>query len=174
MQYTGLMSLNSVIGGLFPGDMLYQLFVFIILLVLLRKFAWAPLMNVMKERADHIASEIETAERNRSEAERASREAAEQLQETRQEAQSMIEDAKRAGQQQEEQIIETAREAADRIKQAAQEDIEQEKEKAILALQAQVATLSVQIASKIIEKEINAKDQEELINEYIKGVGAER
>ncbi|QTN00859.1 F0F1 ATP synthase subunit B [Sediminibacillus dalangtanensis] len=174
VQYTGWLIINAGPGGLLVGDMITQLFFFIVLLLLLRKFAWGPLMNVMKQREDHIASEIETAEKNRAEAERASREAAEELKKTRQEAQTIIEDAKHAGQKQEQQIIEAARETAERIKVSAQEDIEQEKEKAIKALQDQVATLSVQIASKVIEKEINAQDQEQLINEYIKEVGEER
>ncbi|QDP42241.1 F0F1 ATP synthase subunit B [Radiobacillus deserti] len=154
--------------------MLAQLFFFIVLLVLLRKFAWGPLMGVMKQREDHIANEIETAEKNRQEAERASREANEQLQKTRQEAQAIIEEAKKAGQKQEQDIIASARKEADRIKEAAQEEINNEKEKAIQALQDQVATLSVQIATKVIEKEINAQDQEKLISEYIKEVGEER
>ncbi len=174
MQYAGWLIINAGPGGLLIGDMLTQLFFFIVLLLLLRKFAWGPLMNIMKQREDHIASEIETAEQNRAEAERASREAAEELKKTRQEAQTIIEDARQAGQKQEQQIIESAREAAERIKLSAQEDIEQEKQKAIKALQDQVATLSVQIASKVIEKQISAKDQEDLINEYIKEVGEER
>ncbi|SDK15107.1 F-type H+-transporting ATPase subunit b [Sediminibacillus albus] len=174
MQYTGWLIINAGPGGLYVGDMLTQLFFFIVLLILLRKFAWGPLMNVMKQREDHIASEIETAEKNRADAERSSREAAEELKQTRQEAQTIIENAKKAGQKQEQQIIEAAREAAERIKVSAREDIEQEKEKAIKALQDQVATLSVRIASKVIEKEISAQDQEQLINEYIKEAGEER
>lgn len=169
---------NSLIlagpGGLLIGDMLTQLFFFIVLLVLLRIFAWGPIMGVMQKRENHIASEIETAEKNRLEAEQSSREAAEELKKTRQEAQSIIEDAKRAGQDQEQQIINTAREAAERMKVSAQQDIEREKEKAIAALQDQVASLSIQIASKVIEKEINAADQNKLINDYIKEVGEKR
>ncbi|WP_204498978.1 F0F1 ATP synthase subunit B [Aquibacillus albus] len=154
--------------------MLFALVSFAILLFLLRKYAWGPLLNKMEERENHIASEIDIAEKNRTEAEKASREAAEQLKQTRQEAQSIIEEAKKAGQNQERDILESARQAAERIKKSAQEEIEQEKEKAIKALQDQVASLSVQIASKVIEKEINAQDQEKLINEYIKEVGEER
>ncbi|MRH43962.1 F0F1 ATP synthase subunit B [Aquibacillus halophilus] len=154
--------------------MLVQLVSFLILLALLKKYAWGPLMNKMEERENHISSEIDIAEKNRTEAEKASREASEELKKTRQEAQSIIEEAKLAGQQQEQKIIEAARTAAENIKKSAQEDIEKETEKAIQALQDQVATLSVQIASKVIEKEINAQDQEKLISEYIKELGEGR
>ncbi|GAB2541859.1 F0F1 ATP synthase subunit B [Gracilibacillus alcaliphilus] len=166
--------IQASIGGLQGGDMVFSIVSFLILLALLKKFAWGPLMNKMEERENHIANEIETAEKNRVEAEKAAQEANEQLKSTRQEAQRIIEDAKKAAIDQERSIMEAANEAAVRIKKSAEEDIAREKEKAVEALQAQVATLSVQIATKVIEKEINAEDQEQLISDYIKEVGEER
>ncbi|RCW77432.1 ATP synthase F0 subcomplex B subunit [Saliterribacillus persicus] len=166
--------IGAEVGGFRAGDMFFALASFLILLYLLKRFAWGPLMNKMEERENHIANEIDTAEKNRIDAEKASTEANEQLKATRQEAMTIIEEAKKAGQQQEKTIIEAAHEAAARMKKSAEEDIAREKEKAIEALQAQVATLSVQIATKVIEKEINAQDQEQLINDYIKQVGEER
>jgi len=163
-----------VLGGFHVIDMLVMLFFFIILIYLVGKFAWGPVMDMMKKREDYIANEIEQAEKNRAEAEKASKEAVERLRQTKQEAQKIIEDARTAGLKQEQDIIEAAKKEAERIKQAAQEEIQNEKEKAIQALQEQVASLSVLIASKVIEKEISAQDQEKLIEEYIKEVGEER
>ncbi|KGP71968.1 ATP synthase F0F1 subunit B [Pontibacillus yanchengensis Y32] len=160
--------------GLLVGDMLFQLVMFIVLLVLLRIFAWTPLMNVMKEREDHIANEIDTAEKNRQDAERMSQEAQEELKKTRQEAHQIIEEARKTAKEQEQEILNSARAEGDRIKESAREEIEAEKDKAIQALQDHVATLSVQIASKVIEKELSEQDQEQLINEYIKELGEER
>lgn len=170
----GGLTIYASIGGLQVGDMLVTLVSFLLLLALLKKYAWGPLMNKMEDRENYIANEIETAEKNRQEAEKAQREANEQLKSTRQDAQQIIEDAKKAGQQQEQAIIQAANEAAERMKKSAEEDIAREKEKAVEALQAQVATLSVQIATKVIEKEISAEDQEQLISDYIKEVGEER
>ncbi|UJL45982.1 F0F1 ATP synthase subunit B [Virgibacillus sp. NKC19-16] len=164
----------GAIGGLRIGDILYQLFFFLLLLFLVKKFAWGPLMNVMQKREEYVAGEIESAEKSREEAEVAAKEAQAQLNQTKQEAQTMIENAKNAGEKQEKDIIESARQEADRIKQAAQDDIQNEKEQALQALQDKVASLSVLIATKVIEKEISAQDQEELINEYIKEIGEER
>lgn len=171
---TSGLTINAGIGGIFIGDMLTQLFFFILLLVLLKIFAWGPLMNVMKQREDHIANEIDTAEKSRQDAERASKEAIEQLKQTRLEAQSIIDEAKKTGQKQEQDIVAFAKREAERIKESAREEIENEKEKAVRALQEQVATLSVQIASKVIEKEIDAQGQEKLISEYLKEVGDKR
>ncbi|MBU5465268.1 F0F1 ATP synthase subunit B [Virgibacillus sp. MSJ-26] len=169
--YTDLLTLGVSVGGLRIGDMLTQLFFFLILLALLKKFAWGPLMSKMEERENYVANEIEEAEKNRKDAEEASREAQAQLKQMKQEAQKIIEDARQAGVKQENDIIESARAEADRLKVAAQADIQNEKEKALQALQDKVASLSVMIASKVIEKEISAQDQEKLINEYIKEVG---
>lgn len=173
-SYTDLLIVGAQIGGLQWVDMLVQLFFFLVLLALLKKFAWGPLMNMMEKREQYVANEIEEAEKSRAEAEEASKEAAEQLNQVRAEAQKMIEDAKAAGSKQEEQIIAAAKKEAERLKEAAQADIQNEKERAIQALQDKVASLSVLIASKVIEKELTEQDQEKLINEYIKEVGEER
>ena len=55
-------------AGFNGGDIIFQLLMFIILLALLKKFAWAPLMGIMTQREEHIASEIEAAEKSRVEA----------------------------------------------------------------------------------------------------------
>nr|WP_285853840.1 F0F1 ATP synthase subunit B [Oceanobacillus luteolus] len=169
-----MLSVGAAVGGLRIGDMIVQLIFFLILLALLRKFAWGPLMNMMEQRENYVASEIEAAEKSRAEAEKSAQEAAAQLNNVRQEAQKIIEDAKTAGIKQEQDIIASAREEAERIKKQAQADIQNEKDQAIQALQAQVASLSVLVASKVIEKEINEQDQAAFINDYIKEVGEER
>lgn len=173
-SYIDMLSVGAAVGGLRVGDMLVTLFFFLVLLALLKKFAWGPLMNMMEKRENYVANEIDEAEKSRAEAEKSAKDATAQLNQVRQEAQKMIEDAKTAGVKQEQDIIESARLEAERIKQQAQADIQNEKEQAILALQAQVASLSVLVASKVIEKEINAGDQEQFINDYIKEVGEER
>jgi F-type H+-transporting ATPase subunit b len=164
----------AVLGGFHVGDMVVQLVFFLILLFLIKKFAWGPVMDMMKKREEYVASEIESAEQSRLEAEKAAKEANDQLKQTKMEAQQIIEDAKNAGVKQEQDIIVAARQEAERIKKAAQQDIQNEKEKALQALQDQVASLSVLIASKVIEKEISAQNQENLINEFLKEVGEER
>src|SRR5699024_1528629 len=164
----------AFIGGLREGDMLVQLFFFLLLLFLLKKYAWGPLINMMQKREEYVATEIEASEKSCAESEKASQETAERMKQTKQEAQQINEDAKSAGTKQERAIIEAAYKEAERIKQSAQEEIEREKEKAINALQDKVASLSVLIASKVIEKEISEQDQEKLIHDYIKEVGEEQ
>lgn len=156
------------------GDILYQLAMFLILLALLKKFAWGPLMGIMKEREDHISNEITAAENSRLEAKKLLEEQRELLKQSRLEAQGLIENAKKQGDVQREEIITLARSESERLKESAKIEIEQQKDKAVTAIREQVASLSVLIASKVIEKELSAADQEKLINDYIQEAGEGR
>ncbi|TMU84141.1 F0F1 ATP synthase subunit B [Bacillus sp. BHET2] len=156
------------------GDIVFQLIMFLVLMALLKKFAWGPLMGIMKDRENHIAGEITAAEKSRTEANNILEEQKKLLKEARLEAQSMIENSKKQGSEQREEIIATARQEAERLKESAKREIETQKEQAVAALQKQVASLSVLIASKVIEKELSADDQQKLINDYIQEVGEER
>lgn len=159
--------------GIAWGDALYQLLAFLVLMWLLKKFAWGPLMNVMKQREEHVANEIDQAEKARKEAEKLLAQHQQMVKEARQQSQEFIEQAKLQGETQKEEIITAARQEAERLKESARLEIQQERENAVKALREQVASLSVLIASKVIEKELNEKDQEALIQEYIKKAGEE-
>jgi F-type H+-transporting ATPase subunit b len=156
------------------GDMIFQLVIFLILLALLKKFAWKPLMGIMKQREEHISNEINAAEASSLEAKKLLEEQRALLKEARSEAQVLIENAKKQGDVQRDEIITIARTEAERIKESAKLEIEQQKEKAVAAIREQVASLSVLIASKVIEKEITAANQDQLINDYIKEAGEKR
>ena len=170
-----VLSSSLVFGVAFNGgDILFQLVMFIVLLALLKKFAWGPLMGIMKQREEHVAGEIEAAEQSRQEAKKLLEEQRNLLKQAREEAQGLIEGAKKQGDLQREEIITAARTGSERIKESAKLEIDQQKEKAVAAIREQVASLSVLIASKVIEKELSAEDQEKLINEYIQEVGEGR
>jgi F-type H+-transporting ATPase subunit b len=158
-------------SGFNGGDIIFQLLMFIILLALMKKYAWGPLMGIIKEREELIAGEIGAAEKSRVEASKILEEQRALLKEARQEAHVLIENAKKQGDLQREEIIVAARSESERIKEAAKLEIEQQKEKAVTAIREQVASLSVLVASKVIEKELTAADQEKLINEYIQEAG---
>jgi len=161
-------------GGVTLGDAVYQLIIFLILLALLKKFAWGPLTGIMKQREEHIASQIDSAEQAKKDADALLEQHRQMLKEARQEAQTLIDNARKLGDEQREEIIQAARAEAVRLKEAAKMEIEQQKEQAVAALREQVASLSVLIASKVIEKELSEQDQAQLIEEYIKEVGEER
>ncbi|MFV8826328.1 F0F1 ATP synthase subunit B [Alkalihalobacterium sp. APHAB7] len=154
-------------------DAIYQLIMFFILMALLRKWAWGPIMNMMKQREEHIANEIDTAEKNRKDAVKYLEEQREAIKQARQEAQEIVENAKKLSAKQGEEIVATAKAEAERMKDSALAEIQREKEQAVSALREQVTSLSVLIATKVIEKELDEKQQDQLIQEYLKEVGEE-
>ncbi|WPF79394.1 F0F1 ATP synthase subunit B [Bacillus velezensis] len=156
------------------GDILFQLLAMLVLLALLKKFALGPLLNIMKQREDHIAGEITSAEERNKEAQKLIEEQRVLLKEAKQESQSLIENAKKLGEKQKEDIIQAARAESETLKEAARTEIVKEKEQAVSALREQVASLSVLIASKVIEKELDEQAQEQLIQDYLKEVGESR
>lgn len=175
---TNMFVLGAATGGeesfINGGDIIFQLLAFLILLALLRKYAFGPLMGIMKQREEHIANEIKSAEENHLEAKKLAEEQREMIKQSRVEASQLIENAKKLGEEQKDEIIRLARSEAERLKESAKQEIQTQKEQAITALREQVASLSVLIASKVIEKELSEQDQEKLINEYIKEVGEGR
>ena len=138
---------------------------------LVKKYAWGPLMKVMRDREEYVANEISEAEKARKEAVTLLEKHKQMVKEVREESQALIERAKKQGESQKEEIIQAARMEAERLKETARLEIQQEKENAVKELREQVASLSVLIASKVIEKELDEKDQEALIQDYIKKAG---
>ncbi len=154
-------------------DVIYQLAGFVVLLLILKKFAFGPIMDMMEKREKHVADQISTAEKNREEAEKYIEEQREAIKGARAEAKEIVENARKMAQRQEKDIIANAEKQAERKLQEAIASIKQEEEQAISALREQVSSLSVLVASKVIEKELDEKEQEKLIQETLKEVGEE-
>ncbi|CAI2646551.1 F0F1 ATP synthase subunit B [Apilactobacillus apinorum] len=158
-------------GGLYFGNMIFTAVVFIILMLLIMHFAWKPLSEMMEKRANKIAEDINSAEKSRKEAEDLAKQREDALSKSREDANGIINNAKQSAQVQGEQIISSARNDAQSIKASAQKDIEQERQDALANTKNDVANLSIEIASKIIQKELKADDQKALIDSYIEGLG---
>ncbi|MCD9022247.1 F0F1 ATP synthase subunit B [Cohnella silvisoli] len=148
-----------------------QLVSFAILFWLLSRFAFKPLFSVMEKRRQLVQEQMESAQNNRTDAERLIEEQKQALQQARKEAYDIIEQAKTTGSKQADEIVLAARNESNRIKEDAIRDIETEKNKAVAALKAQVSGLSVLIASKIIEKQVDEQSQKQLVDQYLQDVG---
>ncbi|RXT01120.1 F0F1 ATP synthase subunit B [Ammoniphilus sp. CFH 90114] len=153
------------------GTALYQLFVFLVLFLLLRKYALGPIMGVMESRSQKIANDIAAAEKNREEAMKLLEEQKNELKAARQDAQKVLETARVSAEKQAEDIVAKAKEEAEQFKKSAQTEIAREKEQAMAALREQVGALSVMLATKIIEKELDGQQQEKLVTDFLKEVG---
>ncbi|CAJ1228875.1 MULTISPECIES: F0F1 ATP synthase subunit B [Lactiplantibacillus] len=158
-------------SGLYLGDMLFIAISFIILMALIAVVAWNPITKMMGERADKIANDIDSAQKSRQEANDLADQRRDALSHSRTEASGIVADAKQSGEKQRATIVADAQNEATQYKQNARKDIEQERQDALKNVQSDVADISVEIASKIIKKQLDPEGQQALINSYIEGLG---
>nr|WP_238988118.1 F0F1 ATP synthase subunit B [Filibacter tadaridae] len=156
------------------GDILVTLIFFMILMFLLKKFAWGPLMGIMDQRAELIANEISAAEQSRSESHKLLEEQRNLLKEARENAQSIVENARNQGEAQRAELMATARAEVNRMKESATIEIATEKDKAVAAVREEFVSLSILAASKVLGKEISEEDNRALIEETITKAGEGR
>jgi F-type H+-transporting ATPase subunit b len=155
----------------FNATLLAQIVDFIILLVFLRMVAFKPLAKVLSDRSENIASNIAAAEQERQEAEQLKAGYEAEMRRAREQTQEIIQKATKAGEDQALGIIENAKNEAGRLKDAALAEIEREKQRAVAELREQVATLSVLVAGKIINKNMTNQIQRNMIDDFIKEAG---
>ncbi|AEB73121.1 F0F1 ATP synthase subunit B [Lentilactobacillus buchneri] len=165
----------SVVGAqLYVGDMLFVMITFLVLMWLVKIVAWKPITKMMQDRSDKIVNDIDSAKESRTKAAELAQKRQAELDKTRDDANTIINTAKQNGQRQQEQIVEDARNEASNLKSSAEKDIEQERQEALANSRKDVASLSVEIASKIISKELNEDDQKGLVDSYIEGLGKQK
>lgn len=146
---------------------------FLVLLLALKKFAWGPVVDMMQAREDKIASDIDNAEKSKIEADKLGKQREMELKQSRTEAQGIIAQAKETAENNAHAILIEAQEHATRIKKQAHEDLRIERERMIDEAKKEVADLSVEIASKILKKELSASTHQELIQSSIEKLGVD-
>jgi F-type H+-transporting ATPase subunit b len=154
-----------------PGLIIWTLISFFILLVLLKKVAFPPILKGMKKREETIKQQLEEAQKTKKEAENLLEDYKRQLAEARSEAQKIINEGKSLGENMRKEIVQKAQAESNQIVKRAQEEIELQKQKAILELQEKIADLSIMAATKIINKSLNTEDNRRLVEEYVSKVG---
>lgn len=158
------------LGFEFP-KFLWQVVNFLILLWILKKFAYKPILSMLDERKKSIEDAINNAESAKTEAANLRKEYETRLAEAKQEAQDIIAKATKLGEEMKNDIVANAQAEATKAIKRAQEEINREKDQAIAALRDEVATLAVMAAGKVLGKAISVEDHQKLVNEFVTEVG---
>ena len=149
---------------------LMQILNFVILLVLLYGLLWQPLVTFLDKRRAEIRQEIESARQTNAKAQQALTDYEARLASARAERQSLIEDGKREGRREREAIVDQARGQAERLLGNARQEAAAEVEHAREALRHEVGGLSVQVAQRILEREIEDADHQAMIDDLVKDI----
>lgn len=165
------MTLGLILGASTTlGDSLVTLISFLLLFVVIKSVAWKPLMNMLAQREEAINADLDKAETARLSAEQQLAEVELQLREARTKANDTLSRAQAEGTEMQRAIVEEAKEDARRILTQAEKEIDLERKQAFTSLRSEISEMSISIAEGIIGKELNADDQNRLIEEFIKGL----
>ncbi|MEX1000824.1 MAG: F0F1 ATP synthase subunit B [Crocinitomicaceae bacterium] len=149
---------TPAIGQIFWGGL-----VFIILLILLKKFAWKPILNAVEERDKNIAESIQLANKTNAEMKQLQAQNENLLKEARIERDQMVKEASAIAKQIIAEAKETAKEEHSKIVTDAQRVINNEKAAALSELKMTVASLSLEIAEKVIRGELQSDDKQKAL-----------
>jgi F-type H+-transporting ATPase subunit b len=152
------------------GNAIWTLVIFVIVVVVLGKFAWGPVLSLLKQREDFIHKSLSEAKRDRDEAEARLKEYAARLQSAQLEAVSIIDEARRDAERLRQELRERAKSEADTMIKNAERQIDLQTTRAVQQLRQEAVDLSVTIASKILQRNISKEDNEKLIADALRQI----
>ncbi|SFR36218.1 ATP synthase F0 subcomplex B subunit [Robiginitalea myxolifaciens] len=159
--------INEFSAGLF----FWQLILFVLLLLLLRKFAWKPILNAVNEREEGIKNALAAAEDAKKEMQNVTADSEKLLREARAERETMLKEAREIKDKMIADAKAQAQAEGDKIVAAAQQSIEGEKKAAIADIKNQVAELSVEIAEKVLRNELDNKNKQlKLVDDLVSNI----
>ena len=154
-----------------PWTLIATLCNLLIQVLLIKKFLFKPIRNILEKRKALADAEIREAEKAKEEAAAIKTEYEENMKNAREKANEILTSAQKSATLQSEDIIREASKQAVSIKEKAERDIEQEKRKAVNEIKNEIGGMAMEIAGKVIEREIKAEDHTKLIDEFIEKVG---
>ncbi len=152
--------MEKLINDFSFGLFFWQILIFVLLVWLLNKFAWKPILNAVNEREEGIKKALEEADKARQEMAELNASNEKILKEARAEREKMLKDAREIKEALISEAKDEAKMQADKIITQAKTTIENEKQAAIVELKKQVAELSVGIAEKVIKEELSNKEKQ--------------
>lgn len=162
--------------GLFSGDVgvaIWTVVIFVLVVFVLGRFAWGPMLNAIQARESFIRDSLKKAADEREAAEQLLRDYERKLAEARAEATSIVEEARRDAESVKSKLEQAAREEGDRLMARAKQEIHLARDKAVKDLYTTSANLATNLAERILRREIRPEDHERLIAESLADLGDE-
>ena len=154
-----------------PWTIIFQICNLLILFTLIRKLLFKRVMAVLDKRQQEIDGIYDAADKAKDDADQMKEEYTRKMSNARAEADMVVKNAVDTAQRRGDAIVQEARDEATHLKQKAESDIEQERRKAYSELVGEISGMAVDIAGRMVEREINADDHKELVDEFIKKAG---
>lgn len=156
------------------ATLIAQIINFLILVAILSKVAYKPLMKTLADRQANIQANLDNAEQERLAAEKLKQDYLNQLAEARAQAQAIVEKATKLAEQNKEEILLQAREESARLLKNTQEEIIREREQAMKQFKGEVVTLAVAAATKVIARNLDEQANAKLVDDFINDLDEEK
>ena len=159
--------------SLTPWTMIFEVVNLLIVMLILKKFLFKPVTAVLEQRQAEIGGMYKKAEDAQKEAQALKQAYDERMSGARKEADELIVAAQDSARRRGDEIVEDARDEAVLLRRRAEEDIELQKRKALREARDELADMAVDIAGKVVEREVTREDHDRLVEEFIKSAGDE-
>ena len=157
-----------------PGLFIWTILTFLVLVTLLAKFGWRPLLQALDSRQELIRKSLDDAQQARQELERLQHESAQIIRQARVDAEAVVAQSRSDAAKLREEMRQKAKAEADGIVRNAERQIQLETQRALQQIRHEAVDLSVMIASKILRRNLTKEDNEKLIEEALKQVETPR
>ena len=153
-----------------PGLFIWTIATFLVLLVLLAKFAWKPILQALESRQEMIRKSLDDAEQAKRDLEQVQQESAKIVTQARVEADAIVANSRADGTKLREDLRQKARVEAGAIVENAEQKIRQERDRALSQIRQEAVDVSLMIASKLIQRNLSREDNEALIEDALKQI----
>ncbi len=150
-----------------PGLIFYTVVTFLLLVYILKKLAWKPILGALEEREKRIQESLESAEKARRESEELLQKQRDMLESARKEAQQILDQSRKAAEATRQEILANARAEAEQMLERAKREIALSRDKAIEEIRNLAVDLSIAAASKVIRKTLSREEHRRLVEEAI-------
>ena len=157
-----------------PGLFIWTILTFLVLVTLLARFAWRPLLQALDSRQELIRKSLDDAQQAKQELERLQHESAQIIRQARIDAEAVVAQSRSDAAKLREELRQKAKTEADGIVRNAERQIQLETQRALQQIRQEAVDLSVMIASKILRRNLTKEDNEKLIDEALKQVETPR
>jgi F-type H+-transporting ATPase subunit b len=174
---TSLLAADDAGGGLFsvdPGLSIWTIATFLVVLFVLGKWAWGPILGALDAREQGIRGSIEDAAQMRQEAQEALEENRRQLADARRQAQELVAEGREAANRLRRELEEKAREEGDRILERARMEIQRERDLAVEEIRTEAVELALAAASRLLDEKLTEERDRALVRSYLQEIEAPR
>ena len=151
-----------------PGLIVWTIVTFILLLIVLRKFAWKPILQALEGRESHIRSTLERTEQAKQDAESILQEYRQQVAKAEEESRRILNEGRALAEKIKNDIVEKANQQSRKMIDQAKQEIERDKEAALLQLRSEVANLAILAAERILNESLDANKHRKVIDDMLR------